>query len=85
MRFAWLFWWRPPFLYREVLVNLVGAPDSTIRGVLWGRRGAWLTFRNASVMKGTSETALDGEVTVPREQILFVQVLPAPVVMVPPA
>jgi hypothetical protein len=74
----WLLWWRPPCLYREVLVNLVSDDDAALRGVLWGSRGAWLTLRNAAVVKGNEEITVDGEVVIHRANVAFIQVMPSP-------
>lgn len=75
---AWL-WWRPPCLLRVVIVNLKDDPQTAIRGVLWTSQGAWLTVRNAALLRsGVAEaptTALDGEVVVHRSNIAFLQVL----------
>jgi len=70
-----LLWWRPPCLLRLVIVNLK-AEETALRGVLWRSRGAWLTLRNASILKTDGSAApLDGEVVVHRSNIAFLQVL----------
>ena len=75
----WLLWWRPPCLLRVVIVNLKDDPQTAIRGVLWGSRGAWLTVRQAALLRGGSPevpaTTLDGEVVVHRSNVAFLQVL----------
>jgi hypothetical protein len=72
----WLFW-RPPCLLRTVIVNLKSDPDLAIRGVLWQYRGAWLTVRQAQLLKaGAAALVLDGESIVHRENVAFLQVLP---------
>jgi len=63
---------------RVVIVNLKDDPTTAIRGVLWSSRGAWLTVRNAALLRaGTPEapTQLDGEVIVHRSNVSFLQVL----------
>lgn len=70
------FWWRPPCLLREVIVNLKDDPGTAIRGVLWSSRGAWLTLRNASLLRTAGEpSAVDGEVVVHRSNVSFLQVV----------
>ena len=74
----WLLWWRPPCLLRVVIVNLKDDPNTAIRGVLWNSRGAWLTVRQASLLRGGAEpetTTMDGEVVVHRSNVAFLQVL----------
>jgi hypothetical protein len=73
----WLGWWRPPFLYRVCLVNVVSDPDLAFRGVPWQMRGAWLVLRHAALIKPTTAaTPIDGEVIIHRSNVSFVQVLP---------
>jgi len=72
-----LLWWRPPCLLRAVIVNLKDDPNTAIRGVLWNSRGAWLTVRQASLLRGdAAPTAMDGEVVLHRSNVAFLQVLP---------
>jgi len=73
----WLLWWRLPALLRVVIVNLKDDPNTAIRGVLWSSRGAWLTVRQASLLRaGIAEaTVVDGEVIVHRSNVSFLQVL----------
>jgi hypothetical protein len=74
-----LLWWRPPCLLRVVIVNLKDDPTTAIKGVLWASRGAWLTVRQASLLRtGTTDTpstAIDGEIVVHRSNVAFLQVL----------
>jgi hypothetical protein len=71
----WLCWWRPPCLYRAVIANL--KDDTTIQGVLWSQQGAWLIFKDASLLKAAvPPTHIDGEVVVHRSNVSFLQVLP---------
>ena len=75
--FSSLLFWRPPFLYGSVIVNLISETDSALRGVAWGQRGPWLTLRQAALLRANAEPApIDGEVVVHRSNIAFVQVLP---------
>lgn len=74
---TWLLWWRPPCLLQRVIVNLVADRETALQGVLWSSRGAWLTLRDASLLKpGAQPVAMDGDVIVHRAQVLFLQVLP---------
>lgn len=57
---------------REVIV-VTG--DTSIRGVLWSRRGPLLVIRNAVVMRGQPVPA-DGEIVIERRQVNWIQVLP---------
>ena len=77
MSLSWLLWWRPPCLLRVVLVNLQSDPDTALRGVLWSSRGAWLTLRRASLVKGSLPPVLmDGDVLIHRTNVAFLQVFP---------
>jgi hypothetical protein len=72
-----LLWWRPPFLYGSVLVNLISDPDTAVRGVAWESHGAWLVIRQAALVKANAAaTPMDGEVVIHRSNIAFVQVVP---------
>ena len=73
----WLLFWRPPCLLRSVIVNFKDDPSTAIKAVLWASRGSWLTFKDASLLKpSVPPTPLDGDVIIPRSNILFLQVLP---------
>lgn len=52
---------------------------TALAGVLWSSRGAWLTLREVSLHKAHPgpPTPLDGEVTIHRDNIAFIQVLPS--------
>jgi len=77
MSLRWLLWWRPPAMLRVCIVNLVGDPDTAIKGVLWRSRGSWLVFRDCALLKaGATPTRMDGDVVVPRARVAFLQVLP---------
>jgi len=72
----WLFW-RPPCLLRTVIVNLQSDPELALRGVLWQYRGAWLTLRQAQLLKaGGAPVVVDGEAVIHRANVAFLQVLP---------
>jgi hypothetical protein len=71
----WLFWWQPPFQLRQIIVNL--HTGDALSGVLWSTRGGWYTLKNASALKkGVDAKPIDGEVSIHRDRILFVQVEP---------
>jgi hypothetical protein len=73
----WLLWWRPPCLLRLVIVNLTDPEATSIQGVLWRSRGAWLTMRDAKLLLDSGDfRPIDGEVVLHRDRIAFVQVLP---------
>ena len=74
----WLAWWRPPVVLRTVIVNLKDDHASALRGVFWSQRGPWLTLTRAELLKaGASPTPLVGDVIVHRDNVSFLQVLPA--------
>lgn len=71
-----LLWWRPPFLFGEVVINLTSAPDESIRGACWRVQGLWFVLRGASLCKaGREPMPIDGDVVVHRSNVAFVQVL----------
>jgi hypothetical protein len=73
----WLWWWRPPCLLRQVILNLEGDSTSALQGVLWSARGPWVTLRQPSMLKsGQPPIPMDGEVVVHRAKVAFLQVLP---------
>jgi hypothetical protein len=71
---AWLAYRR--FYRRSVVVNLTDG--TAFRGVLWQARGPLLILRSAILHEHGQTTAVDGEVLVERNRLLFVQVLPVP-------
>jgi hypothetical protein len=72
-----LFWWRPPCLLREVILNVTDDPSVAYQGVLWGSRGAWLTFKDVKAMRANQPPAtMDGEMVIHRDKVSFLQVLP---------
>jgi hypothetical protein len=74
---SWLCWWRPPCLYRRVIVNFTHSPDEAIEGVLVAYRGGWLTLKDAAALHaGQPPAKLPGDVVVDRSQIAFLQVVP---------
>jgi hypothetical protein len=69
------FWFQAPFLLRVVIVNLKDDPTTSIRGVCWQSRGAWLVFRDCQLLRSASEPApVDGEVIVHQSNVAFLQV-----------
>lgn len=71
--------WRAPFLYRVCLVNTKSDPDAAFQCVIWQTRGAWLVLRDVVLMKTGSEPhPLKGEVIIHRDNVSFVQLVPAP-------
>jgi len=76
MNWRALLWWRPPCLLRRVVLNVVD-DEAAYEGVLWGSRGAWLTFRDVRVLQvGAAPATLDGELVIHRTRVAFLQVLP---------
>ncbi len=60
-----------PTLQRGI-VNLKGG--KSFRGVIWERKGGFLTLRNAELLRGRGETLeIDGEIAVPERDIEFIQ------------
>ena len=60
-----------------MIVNVKDDPTTALRGVLWASTGAWLTLRDATLLKTNAATMpLDGEVIVHRTNVAFIQVLP---------
>lgn len=57
-------------------MNLKDDPSTAIQGVLWSSRGAWLTFKDAALLKpGVPPTKMDGDVVIHRSNVAFMQVL----------
>lgn len=70
---------RAPGLRRIVLINLARSPDQAVRGVLFSRHGGYYLLKQAAVVQHDGSTiALDGDVLIHRDEILFSQVLPTP-------
>lgn len=69
-------WWGMPRLRQRVLVTFRDPAAPTLDGILWQRRGRWLVLRDVSAIDGVKRTPtrLDGEVTIDRDAILFLQV-----------
>lgn len=60
---------------RRVLVNL--KTGRAVRGVLWARRGPFLTLKSAELLEaGRAPVEVVGEVVIERANVDFVQVLP---------
>lgn len=70
-----LCWWRHPAHLKAVIVNLTDS-ETAFRGVLWRERGPYLILKQAAALRVSQEaTALDGDVVVERDKVLFLQVL----------
>ena len=69
-------WWGMPRLRRRVLVTFRDPAAPSLDGILWQRRGRWIVLREVSVIDGVKQvpTRLDGEVTIDRDAVLFLQV-----------
>lgn len=67
--------WRRPALLASVIVSMKNDPH-VFTGVLTEARGPWLVLRRAAEVSGPERVVLDGEVFLPREHVLFVQVPP---------
>jgi hypothetical protein len=68
-------WWGMPRLRKRVLVTFRDPAAPALDGILWQRRGRWLVLRDVSAIDGVKRppTRLDGEVTIDRDAILFLQ------------
>jgi len=68
-------WWGMPRLRKRVLVTFRDPAAPALDGILWQRRGRWLVLRDVSAIDGArrTPTRLDGEVTIDRDAILFLQ------------
>ena len=73
-------WWGMPRLRRRVIVTFRDPAAPALDGILWQRRGRWLVLREVSVIDGVklAPTRLDGEITIDRDAVLFLQVSYAP-------
>lgn len=58
---------------RTVLLNLT--TDKTFRGVLWRRGWRYYRLRMVTMLDGTTEIPVDGEVVFPRDRVEFYQVV----------
>jgi hypothetical protein len=75
--FRWCCFWRPPCLYRRVIVNFTADPSEALEGVLWSYRWRWLTLTDVSALKGgATPEKIIGDAVLHRTQIKFLQVLP---------
>lgn len=72
---AYEFWGLPRRRHR-VIVNFVDQRVPSIDGVLWQRRGRWLVLRDCYLLETAkaTPTRVDGEVTLDRAAVLFLQV-----------
>jgi hypothetical protein len=72
-----LFWWRPPCIYRRVIVNFTHDSTEAIEGVLFAYRGGWLTLKDCAPLKaGRVPEKIPGDIIVHRSAIAFLQVAP---------
>jgi len=73
-----LFWWRPPYLSRRVIVHQVSDTSASVSGVVWESRGAYITLKDAYLLRSEPQGApplkIDGEATFHQSQIAWVQV-----------
>lgn len=75
---TWIRWWltTPPEVER-VIVNLKTPSNEALRGLLWKKRGPYFVLREAEALIANAKpVALEGEITIPRENCAFYQVLP---------
>jgi hypothetical protein len=72
---AYEFWGLPRRRHR-VIVNFKDATAASIEGVLWLRRGRWLLLKDCYLLETAKQTPtrIDGEVTVDRAAVLFLQI-----------
>jgi hypothetical protein len=72
----WFLFWRPPTLYRRVIVNLQHDATEAFEGILWSYRWGWLTLRDVSALKaGQPPVAMIGDLVVHRANVAYTQVL----------
>lgn len=63
-----------------VIVNCIDG--TTLRGLLWRSRGAWLVLKDAALLKALPGAVapnvmpIDGDVVIRRDKVLFLQALP---------
>lgn len=69
-------WWGLPARRRRVIVNFRDQTAPSLDGILWQRRGRWLVLRDCYLLETAKQTPtrVDGEVTLDRSQVLFLQV-----------
>jgi len=72
---GWLFWWRPPYVLRSVIVNFRDDHVPAIGGVLWASRGPFLTLKQAMLDPANRKVPIDGDVVIERARLAFVQVV----------
>lgn len=72
---AYEFWGLPRRRHR-VIVNFQNLTAPSIDGILWQRRGRWLILRDCYLLETAKQTPtrIDGEVTLDRAMVLFLQV-----------
>lgn len=71
VQWAWM-----PRIRRRCIVNFKDGQAAAVEGLLWGRRGRWVILRDCSLLDPTRHvpTKLDGELTIDRDAILFLQI-----------
>lgn len=72
----WCWWWQPPCLLRRCVVNFTYSETEAIEGVFYAYRWGWLTFKDASALKGGQPPVkLPGDQVIHRDRVAFLQVL----------
>lgn len=68
-------WWGLPRRRTRVIVTFRDEKAPSLEAILWQRRGRWLVFRDCYLLEAAKQapTRLDGEVTLDRAQVLFLQ------------
>lgn len=72
---AYEFWGLPRRRCR-VIVSFRDVTAPAIEGVLWQRRGRWLILRDCYLLETAraTPTRVDGEMTIDRERVQFLQI-----------
>jgi hypothetical protein len=72
--------WGLPRRRHRVIVNFRDQTAPSISGILWLRRGRWLLLRDCYLLETAKQapTRIDGEVTLDRASVLFIQVPDGP-------
>jgi hypothetical protein len=73
-------WWGLPRRRHRVIVNFRDEKAPSIAGILWQRRGRWLVLRDCYLLETAkaTPTRIDGEVTLDRGLVLFLQIPDGP-------
>jgi hypothetical protein len=67
-------WWQPPCLLREVVINPKHDPAVAIKGLLWASRGPWLVIHQPTLFDHGETKTADGELVIHRDNVAFIQV-----------